>query len=73
MNPGDRVAPSRVIASFDYAHPVYSLRTLDAQRQVEALQGERQTYFAGAHLGYGFHEDGARSGVAVAERLGVHW
>ncbi len=73
VNPGDRVDPARVLASFQYAHPVYSLRTLEAQREVEALQGRRQTYFAGAHLGYGFHEDGARSGVEVAERLGVRW
>ncbi|MGE3855471.1 MAG: NAD(P)/FAD-dependent oxidoreductase [Dehalococcoidia bacterium] len=73
VNPGDRVASERVLASFQYAHPVYSLATLEAQRRVEALQGQRATYFAGAHLGYGFHEDGARSGLAVAERLGVRW
>ncbi len=73
VNPGENVNPGRVIAAFDYAHLVYSLRTLEAQRRVRALQGKRQTYFAGAHLGYGFHEDGARSGVEVAESLGVHW
>lgn len=73
VNPGDRVDPARILASFDYAHPVYSLATLEAQRRVEALQGQRGTYYAGAHLGYGFHEDGARSGLAVAERLGVRW
>lgn len=73
VNPGAKVAAERIIASFDYSHPVYSLRTLEAQRRVRALQGERHTYFAGAHLGYGFHEDGARSGVDVAEYLGVTW
>ena len=73
VNPGDRIDSTRVIASFDYSHPVYSLRTLDAQRRVQALQGQRQTYFAGAYLGYGFHEDGARSGAEVAGRLGVPW
>ena len=73
VNPGENIDPARVIAAFDYAHPVYSLRTLEAQQRVRALQGKRQTYFAGAHLGYGFHEDGTRSGVEVAESLGVHW
>lgn len=73
VNPGDNLDAARIIAEFDYAHPVYSLQTLAAQQRVQALQGARQTYFAGAHLGYGFHEDGARSGVEVAERLGVQW
>ena len=73
VNPGDRIEPERVIAAFDYAHPVYSLRTLEAQRRVRASQGKRQTYFAGAYLGYGFHEDGARSGVEVAQSMGVYW
>ena len=73
VNPGANVDPARVIAAFDYAHPVYSLRTLEAQRLLRVLQGQRETYFAGAHLGYGFHEDGARSGVEVAESLGVQW
>ena len=69
---GDR-AGKRVIAAFDYSHLVYSLRTLEAQQRVRALQGQRQTYYAGGYLGYGFHEDGARSGVEVAEHLGVSW
>lgn len=73
VNPGDSVAPDRVIAAFDYSHPVYSLQTLEAQQQLRALQGVRNTYFAGAHLGYGFHEDGARSGLETAERFGVQW
>ncbi len=73
VNPGDNVDQSRIIAEFDYSHPVYSIRVLDSQRRLQTLQGVRQTYFAGAHLGYGFHEDGACSGVEVAERLGVSW
>lgn len=73
VNPGEDLDPSRVIATFQYSHPVYSMRTLEAQRQVEALQGANRTYYAGAHLGYGFHEDGAASGLQAAERLGVRW
>lgn len=73
VNPGDRVAPGAVLAEFDYAHPVYSMRTLEAQRALKSINGTRSTHFAGAYLGYGFHEDGVQSGVEVARALGVEW
>lgn len=73
VNPGDRVSPDAVLAEFDYAHPVYSMRTLGAQRALKAINGTRGIYFAGAYLGYGFHEDGLQAGVEVARALGVEW
>jgi uncharacterized protein len=72
-NPGDSVDPASVLAEFEYAHPVYSHRTLASQERLRALNGTRRTYFAGAYLGYGFHEDGLQSGVEVARLLGVDW
>jgi len=67
LNPVRPVARTAVMAEFDYAHPVFDLAALRAQAEVPALQGLRNTWFAGAWMGYGFHEDGLKAGLAAAE------
>ncbi|MDH0496247.1 NAD(P)/FAD-dependent oxidoreductase [Comamonas aquatica] len=66
LNPVRSIAPDQVLAEIDYAHPVFDLAALRAQAQVPALQGQQFTWFCGAWTGYGFHEDGLRSGYAAA-------
>lgn len=70
LNPVRDVQDKLVFASFDYDHPVYDAAAINAQPLIESLQGQGQIYFAGAWTGYGFHEDGLRSGLAAAAKLG---
>jgi uncharacterized protein len=69
LNPIDEPDPARVLASFDYAHPVFDEGAVAAQARLPALQGRQNTWFAGAWTGYGFHEDGLKSGLEVAAIL----
>jgi predicted NAD/FAD-binding protein len=69
LNPSIDIDTSKVHGVFDYAHPVFDVAAIQAQRQVPGLQGLQHSYFCGAWTGYGFHEDGLKSGLAVANLL----
>ncbi len=66
LNPMIEPDPARVIRTIDYEHPIFDLAAGRAQRRLAALQGRHGLWFAGAWTGYGFHEDGLTSGLAVA-------
>lgn len=57
----------------DYEHPAYTTDSFNMQRELRRLNKIRHTHYCGAYFGYGFHEDGLRSGVQVAGELGVEW
>jgi predicted NAD/FAD-binding protein len=62
--------PRGQATAFEYRHPRFDQAALDAQEALPAIQGVRRTWFAGAWSGFGFHEDGVRSGLQVADALG---
>jgi uncharacterized protein len=69
LNPQREIAPELVIGEYAYAHPVFDLEAIRAQADLPQLQGQQHTYFCGAWTGYGFHEDGLKSGLQVARAL----
>lgn len=69
LNPVRAIDPAKVLQRIDYAHPVFDLAAMQAQQQMAALQGRHGRYFAGAWMGYGFHEDGLQAGRRAAEQL----
>ena len=72
LNTLDRVRPDRVIETMHYEHPLYTPESVAAQRRLGELSSPVLAY-AGAYHGWGFHEDGCRSGVSAARSLGVDW
>jgi predicted NAD/FAD-binding protein len=70
LNPGRAPEAPRVLYRTMYEHPLFDGASVASRGRLQELQGRRGTYFAGAHFGHGFHEDGARSGVHVAKLLG---
>jgi predicted NAD/FAD-binding protein len=72
LNPPFEPDRSRVIAEYEYAHPLLDANAVTAQRSIAFLQGRRRTWYAGAWLGHGFHEDGLASAHAVAESVARH-
>ena len=71
LNPLREPNPALVVREYDYHHPMFSLDALSAQQRLHQVQGRDRVWFAGAWTGYGFHEDGMRSGVEVAQALGA--
>jgi len=69
LNPTQTIDSKKIIQTIDYAHPVFDLPAIDAQQHLHQIQGQQHTWYAGAWLGYGFHEDGLKSGLSVAREL----
>jgi predicted NAD/FAD-binding protein len=68
----DHIDPSAILAEMTYSHPMYTPESVAAQQLLPMLNDDTVT-FAGAYHGWGFHEDGAASGLRAARRLGADW
>lgn len=73
LNRGDSIDPAKVLRRMQYRHPLQTQASVAAQARKGEIQGRRNLWFAGAYWGHGFHEDGLRSAVDVAQGLGVAW
>jgi predicted NAD/FAD-binding protein len=72
LNDAERVDARSIVATMRYEHPAYTPESVEAQARLAGLATER-TVYAGAYHGWGFHEDGCRSGVMAARHFGVQW
>ena len=72
LNARERIDPDEVLAVMDYEHPIFTPESVAAQSRLVTLATDR-TVYAGAYHGWGFHEDGCRSGVEAARHFGVTW
>ncbi|PJE80048.1 hypothetical protein CI610_00987 [invertebrate metagenome] len=70
LNPIKQPQSELVHGAFHYSHPLFTIPAINAQKELWQYQGKRRTWYCGAWMGYGFHEDGLQSGLRVAELLG---
>lgn len=71
LNNTDRIDANKILQTFHYSHPVFNQSSLAAQQRRLEICGKNHTHFAGAYWHNGFHEDGVRSAVEVAQRFGI--
>jgi predicted NAD/FAD-binding protein len=69
LNASESIKPDRIIDSFEYSHPVFSLDAIAAAQKIEEFNGLNRSWFVGAYLGNGFHEDGVASARKVADAI----
>jgi len=71
LNPDRPFAPGTELRRFTYDHPIFDAAATQAQGQLPGIQGIANLWYCGSYCGYGFHEDGLASAIAVARALGV--
>ena len=69
LNPIANIDKNKIIKKVEFTHPFYDIRTVETQKYLSELQGLNNSWFCGSYFGYGFHEDGLKSAIAVANKL----
>lgn len=69
LNPNENIDENKIFYETEYSHPLFDLETLEAQKEINKLQGKNGVWFTGAWLGNGFHEDGFSSAVNISKRF----
>jgi predicted NAD/FAD-binding protein len=69
LNQREHIAADKILAVMKYQHPIYTHDMVNAQKRRHEINGQNRSWFCGAYWGFGFHEDGFRSGLEVANAL----
>jgi len=69
LNPILDINNKKIIKKVEFTHPFYDMKTIKAQKNLSELQGVNNSWFCGSYFGYGFHEDGLKSAITVANKL----
>ena len=69
LNPIFNIDDEKIIKKIEFTHPFYDLKTTESQQNLFKLQGVNNSWFCGSYFGYGFHEDGLKSGISVSKKL----
>ena len=69
LNPIIEMDSKKIIKKVEFTHPFYDMKTIKTQKYLGELQGVNNSWFCGSYFGYGFHEDGLKSAINVANKL----
>ena len=69
LNPISNIDENKIIKKVDFTHPLYDAKTIQAQKNLDELQGINNSWFCGSYFGYGFHEDGLKSALNMIKKL----
>ena len=71
LNPNIEIDPKNIFAQFEYEHPIFDAKAVQAQARIDEIQGQDDIYFCGAYQSFGFHEDGISSALRVLNKMQI--